>query len=98
MDLIKFGRRLRVYEIGTLIAELENLLKKKVDISIYDRSPPSLRYEAMKGIRIYVKEINEFVEDYVMSINEWLDFKLAWERMARSYLYHLRELWKERKD
>ncbi|NPA85449.1 MAG: nucleotidyltransferase domain-containing protein [Crenarchaeota archaeon] len=95
--MAKFERKLEPIELGELIASLEAVVKRPVDLVEFSRAPPGLRYEAMKGIKLYVRDINEFLEDYVKSVNEWLDFKPAWERMARARLCRLLERFEGRR-
>jgi len=84
---LRSGVRFGAHDIGGLISELEQAVKRDVDVVILNEAPPGLAYRVFRDGRLLVeKDRSARVDRQVRAIIEYLDFEWAERRCARGVL------------
>jgi predicted nucleotidyltransferase len=79
--------RIGALELGDLVARLEHVSGRTVDLVILDEAPPALAYRIFRDGRVIVeKDHRALVARKVRAILEYLDFRPVEELAARGVL------------
>ena len=84
---LKGGTRLETRELGTLVASLEAIAGRPVDLVVLDDAPVGVAYRVFRdGIVLLERDRQALVARKARAVVEYLDFKPIEERCARGVL------------
>jgi len=81
------GTRLSALELGKLVAQLEEVAAKPIDLVLLDEAPPGLAFRVFRdGRPLFVRDESALIERKVRAVLEYLDFQPIEALFARGVL------------
>jgi predicted nucleotidyltransferase len=81
------GQRLSAAEVGRIVADLEAVTGRDVDLVLLGEAPIPLRFAVFRdGIELFVRDRPELVRQKARAIVDWLDFQPTHEILVAGAL------------